>query len=40
MSGAPPKPDSLPSVTVDELPSGSICKVEPMNMSMAYWPDR
>ena len=38
MLGAPPKPDSLPSVTVDELPSRSICNDEPMNMSIAYCP--
>jgi hypothetical protein len=38
MLGAPPKPGSLPSVTVDELASRSICSEEPMNMSTAYWP--
>ena len=38
MFGAPPKPESRPCVTVDELPSPSICSVEPMNMSTAYWP--
>jgi hypothetical protein len=25
-------------VTVEELPSRSICRVEPMNMSLAYRP--
>ena len=29
---------SRPRVTVDELPSPSICSVEPMNMSTAYCP--
>jgi hypothetical protein len=38
MFGAPPNPGSLPSVTVDELASRSICSDEPMNMSTAYWP--
>ena len=38
MLGAPPKPVSRPCVTVDELPSPSICSVEPMNMSTAYCP--
>ncbi len=38
MFGAPPKPASRPSVTVEELPSPSICSVEPMNRSIAYWP--
>ena len=38
MFGAPPKPDSRPSVTVEELASASICSDDPMNMSIAYWP--
>ena len=38
MFGAPPNPDSRPSVTVEEFASASICKVEPMNMSIAYCP--
>ncbi|MCY1306527.1 hypothetical protein D9M68_884790 [compost metagenome] len=38
MLGAPPKPDRRPRVTVDECPSPSICSVEPMNKSTAYWP--
>ena len=38
MFGAPPKPDRRPRVTVDEWPSPSICRVEPMNRSTAYWP--
>ena len=35
MFGAPPKPAMREAVTVLELPSRSICSVEPMNMSQA-----
>src|SRR5262245_29029450 len=38
MLGAPPKPAMREVVTVEELPSRSICRVEPMNMSQAYNP--
>ena len=36
--GAPPKPASRPSVTVEELASASICSEEPTNRSIAYCP--
>jgi len=38
MLGAPPNPAIRPEVTVDEFASPSICSVDPMNASTAYWP--
>ena len=38
MFGAPPKPARRPRVTVEELPSRSICSVEPMNRSHGVLP--
>ena len=38
MFGAPPKPERRPRVTVEELARPSTCRVEPMNISTAYWP--